>query len=94
MAKKKKEGKEKLSFSLILVGLISTVLATFSLMCIPCIMGAYPAIPLFFAFLGALSLLLMRYSWLFLALGVLLIGVGVLLQLSGKKKKCDGVTHV
>lgn len=85
MAKKKDKKKSKMSTPLLIVGVISGMFATFSLMCIPCIMAAYPAIGLFFAMLGALALLLARYSWIFMVVGVLLIVIGILLQLSQRK---------
>lgn len=84
MAKKK----AKMSSSLIIIGMLSGLFATFSVMCIPCIMAAYPSIGLFFALLGALALLLSRYSWVFFIFGALLILLGILLQLSTRKKKC------
>jgi uncharacterized protein YqhQ len=87
MAKKKR--KRKLSPSLLIIGIVSGMFATFGMMCIPCIMAAYPSIGLFFASLGALSILLVRYNWVFLIIGVLLISTGVLLQFWGSKKKCE-----
>ena len=82
----KKKGR-KFSINLIIVGLVSGMLTTFSLMCIPCLMAAYPSIGLFFALAGALFLLLARNSWIFIVLGVLLIALGFLLSLS-KRNKC------
>jgi len=84
----KKKGKQsKFDLRLIIIGLISGMFAMFSMMCIPCIMAAYPSIGLFFAFLGALSILLSKYSWVFLVLGILLLAIGLLLQFS-RKNKC------
>ena len=84
MAKKKKD---KFSINLMIIGVVSGMLATFSLMCIPCLMAAYPSIGLFFALMGALFLLLARNSWVLVVLGVLLIVLGFLLSLS-KRNKC------
>ena len=85
----KKKGKQsKLDLRLILIGLISGMFAMFSMMCIPCIIAAYPSIGLFFAFLGVLAILLSRYSWILLAIGVLLIAIAMLLQFS-RKNKCE-----
>ncbi|MCX6775985.1 MAG: hypothetical protein NT130_04005 [Candidatus Micrarchaeota archaeon] len=85
----KKKGKQsEFDLRLIIIGLISGMFAIFSVMCIPCIMAAYPSIGLFFAFLGVLSILLSRYSWVLLAIGVLLIAIAMLLQVS-RKNKCE-----
>jgi hypothetical protein len=84
MAKKKKD---KFSINLIIMGVVSGMLATFSLMCIPCLMAAYPSMGLFFALVGASFLLLARNSWVLIVLGVLLIALGFLLSLS-KRNKC------
>jgi hypothetical protein len=84
----KKRGKKKVSISLLIIGIVAGIFTAFSVMCIPCIMAAYPSIGLLFALLGALALLLARYSWAFLLLGFLLIGLGVLLQLSQRRRKC------
>ena len=84
----KKKGKQsKLDSRLIVAGLISGLFATLSMMCIPCLMAAYPSIGLFFAFLGALSILLSKYSWVFLILGIFLLAIGLLLQFS-RRNKC------
>ena len=80
--------KFKLDPFLVILGVISGVFATLSIMCIPCILAANPSIALFFAFLGTLSILLAPYSWLFLILGVLFLAAGITLQLAGRKKKC------
>ncbi|MCX6777075.1 MAG: hypothetical protein NTY73_03870 [Candidatus Micrarchaeota archaeon] len=85
---KKKGKQDKFDLRLVIIGLISGMFAMFSLMCIPCIMAAYPSIGLFFAFLGVLSILLSRYSWVLLVIGVLLIAVAMLLQIS-RKNKCE-----
>ncbi|NYZ76006.1 hypothetical protein H0N98_02035 [Candidatus Micrarchaeota archaeon] len=83
----KKKDKAKLSINFLIIGLVSGLLATFSMMCIPCLMAAFPSIPLFFAFVGALSLLLVRYSWVFVPVGLFFIALGFLLLLS-KRNKC------
>jgi hypothetical protein len=80
--------KNKLDIRLVLIGIFSAMFVTFSVMCIPCLMAAYPSIGLFFAVLGALALLLSRYSWVFIVIGVLLISLGVLLQYLARKKTC------
>ncbi|NYZ79396.1 hypothetical protein H0N99_04585 [Candidatus Micrarchaeota archaeon] len=88
-AKRAKTAKNKIKYSpkLMLIGIVSAIIATFSLMCIPCLMATFPSIGLFFAFLGVLALFLARYSWVFLILGVLLLVLGVLLSLQ-RKNKC------
>lgn len=82
-----KKAKIKLSPHLVLIGLISGLFATFSLMCIPCILAAFPEIPLFFAVLGAIALFIGRNSLLLIIIGTLLIAIGVLAQIYSKKPK-------
>lgn len=72
---------------LILIGLVSTMIATLSMICVPCLLATFPSLALFFAFLGVLAMLLARYSWVFLILGVLLLAIGLLLSLQ-RKNKC------
>ena len=88
-AKRAKAAKNKIQYDprLMLVGIVSAMIATFSLMCIPCLVATFPSIAIFFAFLGVLALFLARYSLIFLVLGVLLLALGVLLSLQ-KKNKC------
>ena len=85
---KKRSKPGKLDPRLVLVGLISAMFATFGTMCIPCL-AANPTIAIFFAFLGALLILLSRYSLVLLAIGLLLIATAVLLRIIPRKNRCE-----
>jgi len=90
MAKKRgnQAKRRKLSTPLMVAGIISGIFAVLSMMCIPCIMAAYPSIGIFFAFLGALFILLSKYSWFFLLLGIPMLAIGLLLRFS-RNNKCE-----
>ncbi len=85
--KGKSKGKSRVSPSLVIIGIISGLFAALGVMCIPCIMAAYPSIGLFFALMGALVMLLAPYNWFFVIAGMFFLLLGILLQFSARKKK-------